>query len=79
MSGTFNYSKLKGKIKERGYTNEEFAKKIGMNPSTFSAKLHNVTEFKQSEMIKSLKALNVPISNIRLYFFCHNTSDNQSF
>lgn len=69
--GEYNYSKLLGKIKEMNMTQEEFARKIGINPSTLSGKLSSLTEFKQSEIEKSLMILNIPYDDVAIYFFCH--------
>lgn len=36
-----NTNLLKAKLKEKGLTQEDAAKKIGMNPSTFNRKINN--------------------------------------
>lgn len=48
----YNYSKLLGRIKEKGFTLEALAKKIGLNVSTLSKKLNNKSEFHQDEIKK---------------------------
>lgn len=65
----FDYSKLKGKIKEVFNTQEAFADAIEMNRVTLSLSLNNKREFSQSEMMKSCKALNFEPIDIPLYFF----------
>ena len=67
----YNYSKLLGRIKEKNMTQEEFAKNIGINPSTLSGKLNSTSEFRQSEMEKGMMILDLPLSDICAYFFCH--------
>lgn len=37
----FDYSKLKGRMREKGVTQEEIANSIGVNKSTLSLKLNN--------------------------------------
>lgn len=65
----YNYSKLLGRIKEKNMTQEEFAKNIGINPSTLSGKLNSTSEFRQSEMEKGMMILDLPLSDICEYFF----------
>lgn len=65
----FRYNKIKSKITENGLTQEDLAKKVGINVSTLSQKFNNQSEFKQSEMIAILRVLGVPMSEIESYFF----------
>ncbi len=67
----YNYSKLKGKIKEHFNTQEEFAKALGIGASTLNLKLNNKTEWSQDEMREALKLLNVSEGQIEKYFFTH--------
>ena len=65
----YNYSKLLGRIKERGLTQEQLAKAIGKNKSTISAKLNNQFSFTQDEMDDICRVLEVPNDEIGEYFF----------
>ena len=65
----FNYSKLLGKIKEKGFTLAEFAKCIGMASSTFSLRLSGDGYFRQPELIKICDVLEIDYKDIPLYFF----------
>ena len=65
----FNYGKLLGRIKECGFTQRTLAKEIGINPSTLSEKLNNKYAFTMAEMDKICKKLNIPKSEIGVYFF----------
>lgn len=65
----FDYSKLLGRIKEFGYTQETLAKEIGITESSMSLKLTNKTPFKQIEIRLICKVLNIPVSEIGVYFF----------
>ena len=65
----YNYSKLLGRIKERGFTQELLAKAIGKNKSTVSAKLNNQFSFTQEEMGDICRVLDIPNEDIGEYFF----------
>ena len=69
MGCEFNYSKLLGKIKEKGYTLKTFAKSIGISASTLSLKLSNKAHFTQREMHMACEILGIEIKNIGVYFF----------
>ena len=49
----FNYNKLKGKIKEVYGTQQEFAKALGISPTTLNTRFKNETFFNQSEIEKT--------------------------
>lgn len=65
----FDYSKLLGRIKECGYTQETLASKIGITVSSMSLKLNNKANFKQKEIRLICKALKIPACEIGVYFF----------
>lgn len=65
----FDYSKLRGQIREKYETQEEFAEEIGMNKATLSTKLNNKSEFSQYEIKKMCDKLNIPANEIHLFFF----------
>lgn len=64
-----NYSKLLGRIRERGLTQEQLAKAIGKNKSTISAKINNQFSFTQEEMDAICRVLDIPNTEIGEYFF----------
>lgn len=66
---TFDYSKLRGLVRERGKTQESLASVAGMKEATFSQKINNNSEFKQSEIIKICEVLKIPHDLIHYYFF----------
>ena len=72
----FDYSKLLGKIKEKGFTLAEFAKCIGIASSTFSLKLSGEGYFRQPEMIKMCDVLGVAYKEIPIYFFTLKVQKN---
>ena len=65
----FDYSKLLGRIRECGFTQETLAKEIGITESSMSLKLTNKTPFKQIEIRLICKVLNIQRSEIGVYFF----------
>lgn len=67
----YNYSKLLGRIRECGLTQEQLAKAIGKDKSTLSAKLNNQFSFKQEEMDDICRVLDIPNEEIGEYFFAH--------
>lgn len=64
-----NYSKLRGKIREIFTVNENFAKAMGMDLSSLSAKLNNKSPWKREEIEKACLLLLIPIEDVHLYFF----------
>ncbi len=65
----YNYSKLLGRMKECGVTQERLAKEIGKNETTLSAKFNNKSQFKGDEMDAICKVLNISNDEIGAYFF----------
>ncbi len=65
----YDYSKLKGKIREVFGTQSAFATAIGLSDVSVSNKLNNLIDWKQEEMEKSVEQLNIPFSEIHVYFF----------
>jgi transcriptional regulator with XRE-family HTH domain len=70
----FDYSKLKGKIKEIYDTQINFAKAMNLSEKTISDKLNNKIFFGQDEIIKACELLQIPFEEISLYFFCNISS-----
>lgn len=72
----YDYSKLNGKIVEKCGTQAIFASKMGLSERTISLKLNNKIDWRQSEILKAVKILNIPIGDIEQYFFTLNTQYN---
>lgn len=64
-----SYAKLRGKIREVFGNNENFAKALGIDLSSLSAKLNNKTPWKREEIEKACLLLGIPIEDVYLYFF----------
>lgn len=65
----YDYSKLKGKMREKGETYLTLGSKVGISESTMSQKLNNHSQFTQEEMTSILAALDIPLGDIDEYFF----------
>lgn len=65
----FDYSKLRGKIKEVFGTQDHFANAMGMSNTSVSLKLNNQREWTQREIDKAAKLLRIEDNEITLYFF----------
>ena len=65
----FDCSKLRGRIRECGLTQEQLAKAVGINKATLSVKMNGRYAFTANEMISIGEALNIPATEIGNYFF----------
>ncbi len=65
----YNYSKLNGRISEICGTKGKFAKLMNLSERTISLKLNNKVMWKQDEIQKALKVLNLSVNDIKAYFF----------
>ena len=65
----FDHSKLLGRMREIGVTQEEAAQRIGIKPNTFSFKLNNGSKFKTDEILSLCEVLQIDTQYIPLYFF----------
>ena len=68
----FNYSKLLGKMKECGYTQERLAKALGISPCTLNQKLKNKASFTQREIHSICVLLNICGEEVFAVFFTPN-------
>lgn len=74
----YNYSKMKGKIKELGLTQSDFAKKIGITEQTLSLRFSNKRPFRQDEIMKIMSLFSEPLENIYIYFFDKKVQKNRT-
>ena len=74
----YNYSKMKGKIKELGLTQSDFAKKIGITEQTLSLRFSNKRPFRQDEIMKIMSLFSEPLENIHIYFFDEKVQKNRT-
>lgn len=66
---TFDYSKLRGKIREVFKTQEAFACALGISAASMSAKLNNAVMFTPNEMVLACVVLGLSVGDIPEYFF----------
>lgn len=66
---SYDYGKLRGKIKEVCGTQNDFSKKLGIGRVSLSQRLNNQSEFSQNEIFKSCEILNIDKEEIPVYFF----------
>ena len=66
---SYDYRKLRGRIKEMCGTQDSFALKLGIGRVSLSQRLNNQLEFSQSEMLKSCQILDINQEDIPVYFF----------
>jgi transcriptional regulator with XRE-family HTH domain len=67
----YDYSKLLGRMKEKGITQDSLAQKINLQPPTLSQKLNNKARFKQIEISRICDVLDISANEIGKYFFTH--------
>ncbi len=65
----FDFSKLRGKIKEVYGTQNAFATEMVMNEATLSNKLNNNVEFSPKEIVRACYLLEISFEEIKPYFF----------
>ena len=65
----YDYSKLKGRIRECFPTQSEFAQKLGISDTSLSNKLNNKTVFDQEEIEESIKIFSLNPEETIEYFF----------
>lgn len=73
---TYDYAKLKGRIKEKCNTQEEFALKMGISTRSISLKLSNARGWKQNEITKAIQVLGLTDGDILPYFFTQKVQSN---
>ena len=67
----YDYSKVRGRIREKLGSEAKFAEMIGISSASLSAKFNNKTDFIASEITKACDkdVLDIPIDKIGVNFF----------
>ena len=73
----FDYSRLRGKIREVFGTEAAFAKALGMGRVSLSQRLNNVLEFSSTEIRKSCALLKISPAEIPDYFFAEEVQKHE--
>lgn len=68
-----DYSKLRGRIKEKNFSEKEFASLIGISAPTLSGKFKGITFFDTEQIKRAAKVLEIPCTDIYSYFFEEKT------
>lgn len=66
---TFNFSKLRGKIREKFSTEAAFADAMNISSPTMSGKLNSKLCWTDKEIVKACELLDIPFEFIPVYFF----------
>lgn len=74
---SYDYRKLRGRIREKFGTQAEFSRNIGLSEVSVSNKLNNVVDWGQDEMESAIVALDIPFSDIHSYFLLIKLSKTQ--
>lgn len=69
---SFDYSKLRGRIREICGSEKAFSKQIGLSNVSLSFKLNGKREWTQNEINKVLSVLKIPKEELADYFFCQS-------
>lgn len=75
MMKIFDYSKLRGRIREKFKTESAFGKAIGLSHNSLSNKLNGKIHFVQNEIDKAIVLLEIPDNEISIYFFTEKVQE----
>jgi hypothetical protein len=70
----FDYSKLRGRIKEIYHTENSFAQALGISTVSLSKRLNNRIGFDSPEMHRACELLRIPLDDAPKYFFAKQES-----
>lgn len=73
----FDFSKLRGRIKEVYGTQTAFAIAMLMNEATLSNKLNNNVEFSPKEIVRACLLLSIKLEEIDIFFFTFKVQKNE--
>lgn len=73
----FDFSKLRGRIKEIYGTQTAFAIAMLMNEATLSNKLNNNVEFSPKEIVRACLLLSIDLKEVDIYFFTLKVQKNE--
>jgi hypothetical protein len=77
VSFTYDYAKLRGKIKEVVGTEQMFAQKLGICRGSLYMRLQNKLDFSRDEMIRACDLLGIEYSEMATYFFAEKVQKNE--
>ncbi len=67
----YDFSKVRGRIKEKLGNEAEFARKLNISSASLSSKFNNRSDFTATEISRAadVDVLDIPINEIGVYFF----------
>ena len=74
----YDYSKLRGRIKEKLGTEREFALRIRRTANYVSKVFRNGTYFTQNDIANGADVLDIPVDEIGVYFFTPEVHKNET-
>lgn len=74
----YDYSKLRGRIKEKLGTEREFALRIGRTANYVSKVFQNGTYLAQNDIANGADVLDIPVDEIGVYFFTPEVHKNET-
>ncbi len=74
----YNYNKLRGRIVEKLGTLTKFAEELGISCNSLNQKLSSKVYFKQSEISTSCEILDIPETEIKVYFFSEQSCEKHN-
>ena len=77
MTVAFDYSKLRGRIREKYQTEKRFAASMGMSRTSLSQKLNNGLDFTQNQLVRAAKLLDISSSAFGEYFFTAKVQNHE--
>lgn len=75
MEKIFDYSKLRGRIREKFKTESAFGKAMNLSHNTISKKLNGYIQFTQNDIDRAIMLLEIPDDEISTYFFTTKCQD----
>lgn len=72
----FDYSKLLGRIREKGMTQKSLSEELGIGLNSLNLKLANKAYFKQQEIRRICEILEIDDGEVGLYFFTQKVQKN---
>ena len=74
---TFDYRKLRGRIREKYKTESAFAQAVGIGRVSLSERLNNKMDFTRLEIKKACEVLDLSAKEIPLYFFTEKVQKSE--
>lgn len=77
MSTEFDYTKLRERFKDYGYTQATLSKALGMGRVSLNQRLNNILEFSNNEIFQCCELLEIDNSEIPEYFFTEKVQKSE--